>query len=271
MAIKYRYKDKDFLIIQVLDNEPDLTIFKKHTHTVIEIFFFLRGEGAYHVEDNVYPLTPGDLLVVYPGESHYIEVDPSHPYERCVINFPADIFHGVDPEGCLFKAITDRKPGRDNLYHGYEFNGGTERFLQTMTSREGDPRLNLLSGLMDLLAQLYRLYEDRASVPQQEPNTPEYRILYYINQNLGKPLTLDQLCDRFFISKSQLCRMFKHATGTTVWRYITTKRLMKAQQLIRSGEHPTHVFTRCGFSDYSVFYRAYIKKFGYSPTEESAE
>lgn len=271
MATKNRYKDKDFLFIQILDNAPDPAMFKMHTHTVMEIFLFLQGKALFHVEDNVYPLEPGDLLVAYPGEAHYIEVDPGFPYERCVLNFPADIFHSVDPEGNLFKAITNRKPGRDNLYHSYEFTGGTERFLQTMTSREGDPRLNLLSGLMDMLAQLYRLYEDRVSVPQQEPNTPEYRILYYINQNLGKPLTLDQLCDRFFVSKSQLCRMFKRATGTTVWRYITAKRLMKAQQLIRGGEHPTHVFTRCGFSDYSVFYRAYMKEFGYSPTEERPE
>lgn len=271
MATKNRYKDKDFLLIQILDNAPDPGIFKMHTHTVVEIFLFLQGRAVFRVEDNAYPLEPGDLLVLRPGEAHYIDVDPAVPYERCVLHCPTDIFQSVDPEGYLFRAITNREAGRDNLYHSYEFTGGTERFLQTMTAREGDPRLNLLAGLMDMLAQLYRLYEARASVPQQELSTPEYRILYYINQNLGKPLTLDQLCDRFFISKSQLCRMVKRATGTTVWRYITAMRLVKAQQMIRSGEHPTHVFTRCGFSDYSVFYRAYVKAFGYSPTEETAE
>lgn len=271
MATKNRYKDKDFLLIQRLDNAPDPGVFKMHTQTAAEIFFFLQGRAVFRVEDNAYPLEPGDLLILRPGEAHYIDVDPAVPYERCVLHCPTDIFQSVDPEGYLVKAITNRKAGRDNLYHSYEFTGGTERFLQTMTAREGDPRLNLLSGLMDLLNQLYRIYEGRASQPQEEQNTPEHRIIYYINQNLGKPITLDQLCERFFISKSQLCRMFKRTMGTTVWRYITAMRLVKAQQMIRGGEHPTHVFTRCGFSDYSVFYRAYVKAFGYSPTEEKAE
>lgn len=271
MAIKYRYQDKDFLLIRTLDDVPDPSHFKMHTHATAEIYFFLQGKGVFHIEGNAYPLEPGDLLILRPTESHCIDIDATLPYERCVLNFSPDFFQSIDPDGNLVKAITLRKPGRDNLYHSYEFTGGSEQFWQIMMSRDGDSRLNLLSGLTCLLSQLHRLYEDRTATPQQEPDTQEYRIIRYINQNLGKPLTLDLLCDRFFISKSQLCRMFKRSTGTTVWHYITVKRLMKAQQLLRGGEHPTHVFTRCGFSDYSVFYRAYIKQFGYSPTEESIE
>ena len=72
----------------------------------------------------------------------------------------------------------------------------------------------------------------------------------------------------FFISKSQLCRLFKKATGSTLWQYITIKRLTKARLMLREGEKPTKVCFACGFNDYSTFYRAYIKYYGHGPNLE---
>ena len=70
-----------------------------------------------------------------------------------------------------------------------------------------------------------------------------------------------------FISKAQLWRSFKETTGYSPWNYITLKRLIKAKQLIESGEAPTKIFSECGFSDYTTFYRAYKKHFGHSPNQ----
>ena len=87
-------------------------------------------------------------------------------------------------------------------------------------------------------------------------------------RHLEDPLSLDELSNFFFLSKSQLCRLFKKATGTTLWHYITVKRLAKAQELISGGAHPTHIYTHCGFNDYSTFYRAYVKTYGIAPGGE---
>ena len=270
MATLFKYQDKDFILSQTLDTEPNPSHFKMHTHTTVEVYAFLRGKAVFHIEGSAYPLEPGDLLIMRPAESHCIEVDTSEPYERRVLNFSPACFQSIDPQNLLMRPVLDRMPGKGNLYRGFEFpDGGCDRYFQTMMRREGDSRLNLLAGLIPMLSQLYRIHTDRADAPQQEPDTPEYRIIFYINQNLGRSITLDDLCDRFFISKSQLCRLFKRSTGTTVGHYITVKRLLKARQLLDAGERPTHVFTRCGFADYSVFYRAYVKHFGCAPTGET--
>ena len=42
-----------------------------------------------------------------------------------------------------------------------------------------------------------------------------------------------------------------------------------AKNFISNGMHPTKVYFECGFKDYSSFYRAYIKKYGTSPSEMS--
>ena len=100
------------------------------------------------------------------------------------------------------------------------------------------------------------------------PDTLESRIIRYINKNLDRELTIQALCDRFFISRTQLCQRFRQATGTSIGDYITAKRLMLARRLLRQNQKPTEVFTACGYQDYSAFYRAYQNYFGHSPRDE---
>ena len=80
---------------------------------------------------------------------------------------------------------------------------------------------------------------------------------------------MDKICAEHYVSTSQLCRRFKKATGSTVGNYITTKRLLLAQKLLSVGEKPVAVYKRCGFNNYSTFYRAYVRYFGHSPKSET--
>ena len=266
MSSLYTYKDKDFFLSHSIDKFPHPDAFTMHTHTTTEIYYFVSGKGVFHIEGSAYPLESGDMLVMHPSESHYIEIDPGCPYERKVLNFNSEVFAPIDQENLLMKAILNRKSGKFNLYKGKDFQGGSsEHYWQAMMSRKGDTRLNILSGLVPMLNEIYRTYCNNVTAEDTEPDTVEYQIIRYVNSNLAKPISLDEICNHFFISKSQLCRLFKKATGSTVWQYITIKRLVKAHQMLQAGENPTHVYARCGFNDYSTFYRAYMRHYGTAP------
>jgi AraC-like DNA-binding protein len=62
-------------------------------------------------------------------------------------------------------------------------------------------------------------------------------------------------------------------TGSTIWEYIIAKRLILAKGMLKNGEPPTMVYTKCGFTDYGTFFRNYTSYFGFSPSqrEEIAE
>ncbi len=72
-------------------------------------------------------------------------------------------------------------------------------------------------------------------------------------------------CRTFFISRTTLYALFRETTGSCIHEYITLKRLMMARELLAAGEQPTGVYLKCGFKDYSTFYRAYKKRFSESP------
>ena len=86
-------------------------------------------------------------------------------------------------------------------------------------------------------------------------------ILDYINNHLSDDLTIDNLSERFFISRYHLMHLFKASTGYTVGNYITMKRLFFARAMIQTGTPVTEACYLSGFQNYSTFSRAYKKHF----------
>ena len=258
----FHYNDKDFILGIRRDEAPNTASYRMHTHETVEIYRFISGSAVFHVEGSAYRLQPGDLLVMKPTESHYVELEENVPYERAVLNVRPEVFASIDPEGKLFAPILNRTPGTGNRYRDRDFPLGSEHFFRIMCSQEGDPRLNLLCGLVQLLHAIYGL-QDRE---RELPDTLEYRIVRYVGDRIREDVSLEEICREFFLSKSQLCRLFRRATATTVRQYITVKRLVLARELMEQGLSTTQAALQCGFKDYSVFYRAWKKHYGTPPS-----
>lgn len=265
----YSYQDPDFNLSRSLTSRPNQADFRLHTHQQAELYYFVSGSGTFHIEGSAYALAPGDLLLMQSAESHYIELDTTQPYDRMVLHFDMDVLAQLDPGGYLLQPLLDRKPGKQNRYLPHQFAGGScEHYFRTMMTREPDPRVSVFAGLVPLLHELCAIRSRSGETEASQPDTVEYRILRYLNQNIHKPITLETVCREFYISKSQLCRVFRSCTGVTVKQYLTAKRLVRAKQLLDAGAQPTHVYSQCGFSEYSSFYRAYVKFYGISPGKQ---
>lgn len=267
----YYYSSAGLTVSRTLDPTPEPNQFKMHTHTYTEIYCFLSGKGTFHIEGNEYPLEVGDVLVMRPSESHCIKMDPAIPYERIVLNFDTAIFSAFDPDNILTHPIYHRVPGTQNQYKRSDFpDDSYMQFLYNMLVEGEDCRIVILTNLIQLLQKIGTVYkaQETKSVPE---STLEQQIIQYINRHLHDELSLGTICDRFFISRAQLCRRFKKVTGTSVGKYISVKRLIACRELILKGDKPTRVCNAFGYRDYSTFYRAYVQQFGSSPREESPE
>ena len=156
-----------------LTEQPDPNAFRLHTHAHAEIYHFLRGGGIFHIEGSEYLLEPGDLLVMQPAESHYIELDCSQPYERKMIHFDTGVLRAVDPEGLLLSPILSRPPGKQNLFKAFQFRGGSpEHYFDTILSREPDPQVGFYAGLVPLLYELCAIRSRQTQEPELAPDTP---------------------------------------------------------------------------------------------------
>ena len=67
-----------------------------HNHDFYEVYFFLDGSVTYYIEDQVYELEPGQLLVIPPGRMHWPVIFDSSAYERMVLWINVDYLHSLE-------------------------------------------------------------------------------------------------------------------------------------------------------------------------------
>ncbi len=240
---------------------PDQSLFIMHTHDCYEIFCFLSGRANYFVEGSIYPLHPGDILLMKKSEAHSLLLKSTQPYERVVINFNAAVI--AAPLRERLESFLDGRPlGKRNNYPATMFRELHWNYYIEQMENAAD-----LAEQSAYLTVLLCELANRASSPMapEGEQSSVSAIVDYINRHLSDPLSLDTVCQRFFISKSDLNKKFRQLVGTSVWDYITTKRLLRARELLRAGENPTKLYLQCGFREYCTFYRAYKQHFGVSP------
>ena len=110
-------------------------------------------------------------------------------------------------------------------------------------------------------------FDSRKQVKSASPTIAEEAVSY-VNANILGDISVSTLAERFFMSGPQFCKLFKEATGASPWKYITAKRLLEAGNMIAEGTPAWEAAERCGFGDYSSFYRAYVKRFGTTPKKK---
>jgi AraC family transcriptional regulator len=94
-------------------------------------------------------------------------------------------------------------------------------------------------------------------------------VIEYIMENLEGSLTLEQMAAVVHLSPYHFARQFKAATGLPPHQYLTTRRVERAQQLLRAdGELGlAAVALRVGFSDQSQFSLHFKRIVGVTPRE----
>ena len=244
--------------------KPNLELFKRHTHHNYEIFCFVSGDAKYFVEGNIYDLKPHDILIIKKSETHALLIKNPAPYCRYVIHFNAAALPQPQRQG--FISILDNKPlGKLNRIPAGEFEKNLWlHYLDCIVQAESfDVKQLYLTVLLKELCQSIRKTEDHS-----DPKTANENLIEYINRNLMTLSSLDEICEHFYISKTHLNRKFKSITGSTVWDYIVAKRLIVAKDMLTSGWRPNVVSEKCGYLEYSAFYRAYKAQFGVSPRDD---
>jgi len=95
------------------------------------------------------------------------------------------------------------------------------------------------------------------------------RVMDYIEKNLSKSLTLEELSDVASFSKFHFSRIFWAMTGETPFQFLMRIRMEKAATyLVMNPKYPiSQIAFLCGYSDLSVFSRNFKTHFKIPPSE----
>lgn len=239
---------------------PDLSMFQRHTHIHYEIFCFMSGNAKYFVEGNIYELDPFDILVINKSEAHSLIINEPTPYERYVVHFNAAAL--VEPfADTLIPKIESKPLGR---YNRIAADPAQKKiwldYLERIVNATGEEKRLYLTVLLKELCENININEEDFYCASEDE-----RLIKYINRHLLTLSGLEDICRHFYISKTHLNRRFKAITGSTVWDYVTIKRLIAAKDFLSNGMAPNQVAEKCGWQEYSSFYRSYKAHFGTTP------
>ena len=244
----------------VLSNMKDS--FTVHTHNLYELIFFVRGDANHVVEDRKYKLSKNDLVLVPPRQYHHIEVCSNGEYERYNILF--------DPE----MLEIDKIEGFDKLND--VINLSTNKIAQEIFAKFNFYYSKLsesafIEVAFSLLKELfYNISVFKTESKKECHLTPLLSsALSFINEHLFTIKSIDEVVNHLYITPSYLFKLFKKELKTSPKKYINDKRITYAQNLILLGERPTDIALKCGFEDYTSFYRQYKKVFNISPSQEN--
>ena len=227
------------------------------------------------IEGKKYSLEPYDFVLVNRNEIHRPEVDFSMPYERIILYIGHDFlrtYRGEDYDltGCFCKAQEQKA---SVLHFPAGITGRLYETLKRLEEHTGEKRyagelyeellfLEFMIQLNEACLEYEHAYDHRAKY-----NKKIIDMMRFINENLGRDLSIDRLAECFYMSKYHMMRQFKEETGYSIHQYISEKRLLAAKGLIREGMGAGTAALECGFQDYSAFARAFKKKMGMAPSD----
>ena len=96
-------------------------------------------------------------------------------------------------------------------------------------------------------------------------------ISNYVDIHMSEPISVDDLCKAFNISRTQLYDETKQYINSGIAYFIKLKRLAKAKELVLTTDMPIpDISDSVGFSDYNYFLRVFKKHYGISPKKMKA-
>ena len=234
------YLKEPFRLFHLADGQRERIEY--HYHTFHKIIILLAGKAGYAIEGERYDLTPGDFVLVGRGSIHRPEVEEDAFYERMILYIsPAYLAslgtEDCDLEACFRQAQTDfryvyRDEGDSRVRPLFE--------LLARTAREGGYGAALLerAEFLELMVEVNRVCRGGHQVQAAAGDRKVVALLQYLNLHLTEELSIDQLAERFYISKYHMMRRFRQETGYSIHDYLTEKRLLLAQRLLERHGAP---------------------------------
>ena len=256
-SIAHLYKEEKAMDMQIYD--------------CYELYYSISGGKQFLIDNRFYSIAPGDLFIINQYESHKLTQIDNSVHERIVLS--------IHPEYVkkLSTACTDLdycfSARGDHFQHKISLNAGQQKrfrfFINKITSAKGYAQDILeQTAFMELMVMINLLSNSNAADNPADTLKYDHQaedILLYINQNIGQSITVEQLSQHFYLSGSYICRIFKQATGTTINKYITARRISIAKAHLSMGASVGEAFEKSGFGDYSSFFKAFTKTVGMSP------
>ena len=241
-----------------------------HLNNYLELYMFVSGKHQYIVDNRLYDLQRGDIVIIGPRQVHKALPAGEGLYERFYLLLDTDCLRGLhwDPlppilegEGHLLTLESDRREEALGLLYGISDCFRSE-LRQPLTA------LGLMLQFLELLGGRNHQTQPAAALPVPQLLA---KVLRYVQDHAASIGSVAQVAEAMGISPQYLSSYFRKQIGTPLKIYIQAKKIALAKELLSKGADVTQACFDSGFNDCSYFIRIFRKYTGTTPHRYSTE
>lgn len=228
-------------------------------HRAYELLYVYEGRLDIKLPSGSHHLQPHDLII-YRSEQADIEIHPGCSYltavfdvnQRKSLHILNHTFHCTSElQQILWKLLIESS---ENSY-----------YTKTLM-------VCYLQEALLLLMQFYETISQKTLISENAPGRNDLlsEILAYMNKRITEPITIEEICHEFYISRSSLQALFKTHLNTSPKNYLLNIKLQKSKELIRQEQYTiSEIAYMLGFSSIHYFSRLFKKYFNTTPSAYS--
>ncbi len=242
--------------------------FAFHMHRYYEILYFVKGSAKYVIENQEFDTNEGDVFLTCPNELHTIIFSSDSVYERHFVQFDEEFLKTLSPT--VFSKINNafshnkidskivRKYGIDTLF---------QKLSECTSEKKSEWELLAQTYIAQTLVAICNIYgTDTDSLPASSQKIS--KIKQYLNAHFTEEFSLQTIADSLYMNKYYMCHIFRQEVNMTIKEYLEMIRFTYALKLHYDGKKLSDIAIMCGYGDYSLFYKNFIKHSGgLSPSE----
>ena len=252
---------------------PMLSI-ANHWHSDFEFLYILKGKINYCVDGEKCTASEGQMIFVNSARLHYGFWD-----EVSECDFICTIFHPSLIQNNLARkyldSITDKKAPpflilRPEIAREKKLIDLIVKFNDAAVKADEGYELTIMSCIYEITGLLVALIKSAPDTIHKDSRQLEamHRMVGFIQQNYSKKISLAEIAEAGFVSRSTCCEIFKKYADKPPVEYLTEYRIGKsAELLLSSGFNVTEIAEQCGFGGASYFTETFRKIMGCTPTE----
>lgn len=235
--------------IGFLINEPHWVSTTHLHHYLTELVFVKQGHGLVTIDRQVYPISPGSLIIYRPNQLHQEDFSMSNesPYMmHCSFNgFEiAGLADGclIPPSYCpVLETDQQGKPFETCLH---------DIFIECHRKDIGYEQI-AYSRLETLLLLVLRAFSNaNGSFMKDMTSSLIQRVKSYIDEHYFEELKLSDLSAAFYVSAYHLAHLFCEEMGESPIKYLIKQRMAEAERLLSTSNLSiVKISERVGYKD----------------------
>ncbi len=219
------------------------------------LLIVLSGEGTVTYQGEEFPMSFGSCAFIDCKKKYSHISSREKPWELMWVHFNGR------SAASIYQQFTRSNPkGIFRCSSVFYYKKAMEEMLNLHLNRSKSAEMLSNKYITDLVTQGFLDSASDEEGQVESLQTKLQQVKTYLDEHFTEKILLEDLEERFYVSRFHLSREFKKSYETTIGNYLLNLRIGRAKELLRFSDKPIEeIASDCGIKDTSYFTKVFRK------------